>query len=185
MDLTGLTDKINDSVINIYAGRKGFATKGMEAEGRVSYEVGIDMASEAFGEAKASAEVQTIVLAEYTFILQELELCPEADNYSLKSLDQARQSFDDAFLALQVVENGANYREADKTHPHHRTYRVSGFPKDSFHVACVSHRTRLQNILRSPGIDPIEKALLKQRGSNLTTAQSEYIDKQRKALRGG
>ncbi|MCL2609551.1 MAG: hypothetical protein FWD94_06590 [Treponema sp.] len=135
-----------------------------------------------FKEVQAYADPQTIVLAEYTFISQELELCPETDKYSLKSLAQATQSFDDAFLALQVVENGAGYKEADKTHPHHGNFRVSGFPKDAFHVACISHKTRIQNILRAPGIDPIEKSLLEQRLANLSAAQSGYIVKQRTAL---
>ena len=54
--------------------------------------------------------------------------------------------------------------------------------KESFHVACGSHKTRIQNILRAPGIDPIEKSLLKQRLINLPTAQNGYIEKQKKAL---
>ena len=55
-------------------------------------------------------------------------------------------------------------------------------PKDSFHIACIAHRTRLQNILRSPRIDPIEKALLKQRFANMSTVQKGYIEKQKNAL---
>jgi hypothetical protein len=39
-----------------------------------------------------------------------------------------------------------------------------------------------RSILRAPGIDPIEKALLKQRLANLPTAQNAYIEKQKKAL---
>ena len=70
------------------------------------------------------------------------------------------------------------------TVPHNGKYRVSGLPKDSFHIACIAHRTRLQNILRTPGIDPIEKTLLKQRFVNLFAAQSGYIEKQKKALEG-
>jgi hypothetical protein len=61
-------------------------------------------------------------------------------------------------------------------------YRFSGFPRDAFHIAFIGHKTRLQNILRSPGIDPVEKALLKQRFANLSTAQTGYVEKQRKAL---
>jgi len=37
-------------------------------------------------------------------------------------------------------------------------------------------------MLRTPGVDTIEKALLKQRLANLATAQKGYIEKQRKAL---
>jgi len=68
------------------------------------------------------------------------------------------------------------------TIPHNNKYRVMGYPKDSFHIACHSHKTRIKNMLRTPGIDPIEKALLKQRLANLPTAQNGYIEKQKKAL---
>ena len=57
-----------------------------------------------------------------------------------------------------------------------------GFAKDSFHIACIAHRTRLQNMLRTPGVDAIEKALLKQRFVNLSTAQVGYIEKQKKVF---
>ena len=53
----------------------------------------------------------------------------------------------------------------------------------SSHIACISHKTRLQNILRSPGIDPIEKDLLKQWFTNLSAAQGAYIEIQKKAVK--
>ena len=185
MDLIGLANNIHQAVLSIDAGRKGWATKGKESEGRVPYEEGIDLAMSSFKEAQTSVDPQALILAEYTFICQELELCSETDNDSLSSLTQAKQNFDDAFLALQVVENTAFYKEADKTYPHHKNYRVrsaNGFPKDAFHFACGSHKARLKNTLRYPGVDPIEKALLKQRFANMATAQSGYMEKQKKAL---
>lgn len=177
----GLLNSIYVAVTNIDAGRKGFATRGKEQEGRISYEEGIASASSTFLKVQASADPKTLILAEYTFISQELQLCGETDKDTLSSLTQAVKSFDDAFLALQVVEDSAIYKGAEKTYPHRAIYRISGFPKDAFHIACISHKTRLQNILRSP-IDPIEKVLLKQRITNLSTAQSGYINKQKKAL---
>ena len=182
MDPIGLAAEIYDSVINIYAGRKGFATRGKEQEGRISYEIGIATALAAFKKAQVSADPQAIILAEYTYISQELELCPETDKYSLQSLTNARQGFDDAFLVLQVVEDSVIYRGVDKAFPHHKDNRFKEFPKDAFHIACMAHKARLQNILRSPGIDPIEKSLLEQRLVNLSTAQSGYVGKQEKAL---
>ena len=113
-----------------------------------------------------------------------MQFCDKTDTDSLSSLTQAIQSFDDAFLALEVVENGEHYKIADKTHPHCKKHSINGLPKDSFHIACNAHKTRLKNILRSPGIDPIEKALLKQRFANLSIAQKGYIEKQKKALGG-
>ena len=172
MDLIGLAGKIAEAEMAIDAGRKGFAIRGKEQEGRISYEIGIDKARSFFEKAQASTDPLALILAEYTFITQELQLCAETDVEAFGSLTLAKQSFDDAFLALQVVENGAVYREADKLFPHRAVYRFGGYPKDAFHIACMSHKTRLQNILRAPGIDPIEKALLK----------SGYTAKQKKAL---
>jgi hypothetical protein len=178
---TGLVNSIYEAAASIDIGRKGFATRGKAEEGRISYEDGIIEAMSAFQEAQATTDPQTIVLAEYTFITQELQFCDKSDKDSLSSLTQAIQSFDDAFRALQAVEK-PGYKTAEETYPQNGKYRASGFPKDSFHIACISHKTRLQNILRSPGIDPIEKALLKQRFTNLSAAQNGYIEKQKKAL---
>ena len=182
MDLIGLVDKIYDSSYAIDFGRKGFATRGKAEEGRLSYERGISVALSTFKDAQSTIDPYTIIVVEYTFLVQEFQFCDESDTDSHNSLTQAIQSFDDAFLALEVVEDSNAYKSADKTYPRSQKYRVSGFPKDSFHIACTSHRTRLQNILRSPGIDPIEKSLLKQRFANLATAQKGYIEKQGKVL---
>ena len=182
LDLTGLLDSINKAVTNTDFGRKGFAITDKERQGRISYEDGIAEAMTAFQEARITADPQIIILAEYTFLAQELEFCDRTDKDSLNSLTQAIQSFDDAFLALKVVVDSILYQAVEMTHPHSKKYRVSGFPKDSFHIACISHKTRLQNILRTPGLDPIEKALLKQRFANLSTAQYGYVELQKKVL---
>ena len=181
MDLIGYVSSITQATFNIDSGRKGFATRGKEQEGRIFYEDGIAEALTAFKEAQATADPQIMILAEYTFLTQELQFCEKTDKESFNSLNKAIQRFDDAFLALRAVEN-PNYKIVDETTPHDKDYRVNGFPKDSFHVACGSHITRLKNILRAPGIDPIEKSLLKQRLLNLPAAQDGYIEKQKKAL---
>ena len=181
MDKIGLVSSIYQAAINIDFGRKGFATRGKAEEGRISYEEGIATALSVFKEAQTTADPQTIILAEYTFLTQELEFCEKTDNDTLSSLTQAIQSFDDAFFTLQAVEE-AGYKTVEKTYPHNGKYRVSGLPKDAFHIACIAHKTRLQNILRAPGIDPIEKMLLKQRFVNLSAGQGGYIERQKKAL---
>jgi hypothetical protein len=181
----GLVNRVYEAAANIDSGRKGFATRGKAEEGRISYETGIAEALAAFKEAQATADPHTIILAEYTFLSHELQFCEKTDKESISSLSQALKSFDDAFLALKIVEDSTQYKIAEQIIPHHKDYRVKGgYPKDSFHVACGSHKTRLQNILRTPGIDPIEKALLKQRLANLPTAKKAYIEKQKKALAG-
>ena len=182
MDATGLVLKIIEAAASIDYGRKGFATRGKAEEGRISYETGISVALTTFKDAQSTIDPLAIILVEYTFLVQELQFCEETDIFSRSSLTQAIQSFEDTFLALKAVEDKVLYQGAEQTHPHSKKYRVNGFPKDSFHIACIAHRTRLQNILRSPGIDPIEKALLKQRFANMSTAQKGYIEKQKNVL---
>jgi hypothetical protein len=177
-----LLSSVYEAAAAIDAGRKGFATRGKEQEGRINYEDGIASALSSFQEAQSTADPQTIILAEYTFLTQELEFCEKTDKDSLSSLTQALQSLDDAFLALKVVEDKTQYQGVENAIPHSGKYRFSGFPKDVFHIACISHKTRLQNVLRAPGIEPIEKALLKQRFVNLSAGQGGYVEKQKKAL---
>jgi hypothetical protein len=172
------------ATVSIDSGRKGFATRGKAEEGRISYEKGIALALSAFKEAQTTADPQTIILAEYTFITQELQFCDKSDKDSITSLTKAIQDFDDAFLAIEAVCE-PDYKIADKIFPHNGKYRVKGFPMDSFHIACNGHRTRIRNMLKTPGIDPIEKALLKQRLANLPAVQKGYIVKQKKALAQG
>jgi len=191
----GLVDSINASVLAIDSGRKGFATRGKAEEGRIFYETGIALAMTAFKEAQTTADPETIVLAEYTFLSQEFQFCEKTDEDSFSSLTLAIQSFDDAFLAIEVVKDKTLYQEGnlrltgsveeqavDKAIPHSGKHRVKGFPMDAYHIACKGHRTRLQSILKTPGLDPIEKALLKQRFVNLSAGQGGYVEKQRKVL---
>jgi hypothetical protein len=182
LDTTGLVSKVYSAAFAIDFGRKGFATRGKAEEGRLSYERGISIALSVFRDVQSTVDSQAIILIEYTFLTQELQFCDEADTDSKNSLTEAIQRFDDAFLALEVVEDGNAYKSADKVFSRKKDFRIKGFPKDGFHIACAGHQTRLRNILRSPGIDPIEKALLKQRFANMSTAQKGYIEKQRKAL---
>ena len=90
MDKTGLVSSIYFAAIGIDAGRKGFATRGKEQEGRILFETGIAEALTAFKEAQLTADPQTIILAEYSFITQELEFC-KADKHTFNSLTQAIQ----------------------------------------------------------------------------------------------
>jgi hypothetical protein len=182
MDLTGLINSVLLSTRNIDVGRKGVATDGSEHEGRISYEKGISTASAAFLEAHVSGDPETIILVEYAFLEQELQFCDEADADTKSSLTQAIQSFDDALRCLKTVEDAAGYRCAETTHPTHQGYRIHSLPKDAVHIACIGHRTRLCNVLRAPGINMREKAVLQQRAANMTAAQTSYIEKQKTAL---
>jgi len=183
----GLINRVYDSAANIDFGRKGFAIIGKEREGRISYEDGIAQAMSAFKDASnqrfaATADPETIILAEYTFISQELQSCDKSDKDSLSSLTLAIKRLDDAFLVLKIVEDKTIYQAVESAFAHKREFRFRGLPKDSFHVACGSLKTRLGNILKTPGLDLIEKALLKQRFKNITAGQNGYIEKQKKTL---
>ncbi|MCL2006998.1 MAG: hypothetical protein FWG77_02835 [Treponema sp.] len=178
----GLLSSIFSGAARIDRGRKGLSTNGQEHEGRISYEEGVAGASKAFSQALSTLDPLIIMIAEEAFLEQELRFCSESDTHTISSLTQALQSFSDAFRCLETVEDPVKYKAAETTWPNSRKYRVQGFPKDALHLACLAHRTRLYNTLRSPGINMIEKALLTQRASNMTIVQNIYTEKQRKSL---
>ena len=178
----GSFNSILDATTAIDAGRNGFATRGKEHEGRISYENGIAMAQSAFLEAKDSADPRTIIETENAFILQELQFCGEGDRDTRNSLTKAVDGFRNAFLCLKVIEDAAAYRKAVDTYPSDPKYRVQGLPKDAFHIACTAHRTRIKNMLRTLGVDAIEKKLLERRFANLSVAKNAYIGKQERAM---
>ena len=182
MEETGLLNSIFSSAINIDKGRKGLRTNGEEHEGRLLYEEGIADALNAFSNVVSTADTKIIMLAEEAFIEQELRFCNENENDTINSLTQALQSFERAFFCLETVEDIETYKKAENTWPYSTKYRIQGLPKDAFHYACFSHRTRLKNIIRSPGINMIEKTVLEQRAANMNTAQTIYIKKQKQAL---
>ena len=184
MERIGLLDDIIRSEANIDRGRKWLDTDGMEREGRLSYRSGLSLAIEAFQAvlSLAAEDLELALLAEYTFIAQELQLCDPADAQATSSLKNALQSFDDAFLALLAVADATLYKGADMTHPRSTKYRIKEMPRDAFHIMCIAHRARINNILRSPGINLSEKNLLVLRLANITAAQSAYLEKQRHIL---
>jgi hypothetical protein len=181
MDLIGLLNNLVRSAENIDRGRKGFATNGEEHEGRIAYETGISVTLAAFQEAQRNADPQTFILAELAFLQQELQFCNETDAETQSSLTQAIQSFNDALRSLKAVQ-GAHYKTADEAFPTNSKYRYHNMPKDAVHSACISHRTRIKNILRVPGMNMTEKAVYQQRFTNMTVAQNSYLELQKKAL---
>jgi hypothetical protein len=182
VDLTGLLNDVFASAYRIDDGRKGFAVPGKERQGRISYEDGIALALATFQEAQRSADPQTIIRVEMAFLNQELEFCADDDTDTRSSLTHALQSFWDALRSLEVVEDAAAYKSAEKTYSTDPKKRVQGFPLDVFHQAYGSHSTRLHNILRAPGIEMLEKTMLKQRSASMKAAQYAYVEKQKKAL---
>ena len=182
MDLTGLINSIVYGAYNIDKGRKNLATDGLEHTGRISYEDGISIAHECFQNAQVSADPLIMISVELVYLQQEFQYCNESDNFSRSSLTKAIQSFEDALRSIKIVEDTTLYRGAEATYPTDDKYRYHGFPRDAVHLACTAHKTRLQNSLRVPGINMIEKAVTTQRAANMTAIQAAYTEKQRKAL---
>ncbi|GHT61073.1 hypothetical protein FACS1894109_19350 [Spirochaetia bacterium] len=182
MDLNSLLNRLTLSVTNLGAGRKGLGTTGREAEGHQLFDDGISTAMAAFQEAKDTAEPQILILVELEFLQQELQFCDENAKATRSSLNQAVQDFEDALRCLKTVENKVLYQAAETTHLTRPEKRLHGFPKDAFHQACQAHRTRIQNHLRVPGMNPLEAALYELRFGNMAAASNNYIEKQKAVL---
>ena len=182
MDLTGFLARIITAAAYIDAGRKGLDTDGEEHKGRLSFEIGISSALTIFQGLQTITDPRALVLSEMAFLQQELQFCAETDENTKSSLTRAIQSFEDALRCLKTVEDPAAYRAAETAFPTDQKNRIRGYPRDAVHQACSAHWTRLQNSLRTPGINMKEKAVLSQRAANMKTAQTIYIEKQEKAL---
>jgi hypothetical protein len=182
MVLIGLLDKIGDSVVLITAGRKGLATIGEAEAGLLSYLGGLSDAMSVFQEAAVSADVEAMILVEHAFLTEEKRFCGPANKAVVGSLMAASDSFDDAFRSLKAVADVSLYRGADLTYPRSRKYRVGNMPKDAFHIACIAHRTRLNNTLKTPGLNQTEQGIYKQRVANMGIAKKVYTELQQKAL---
>jgi hypothetical protein len=70
MDLAGLLNNILFGASNIDKGRRQISTDGLEHAGRLFYEYGISIALDTFKNAQTSADPQTMILVELTFLQQ-------------------------------------------------------------------------------------------------------------------
>ncbi|GHU98227.1 hypothetical protein FACS189483_05970 [Spirochaetia bacterium] len=180
---------IVNSVYNIDLGRKGLATAGATEDGFVSYSSGMANALAVFKEVsdlqsadQAANDLETLILAEYAYLTEELRHCRPEETQVVTSMTAALASFDDALLALEAVQDPTVYLGAEKTWPHNPDYRYNDMPRDVFHIACHAHRTRLNTPLRVPGINTVERQVYEQRSVNMTVAQNAYLKKQKIAL---
>jgi hypothetical protein len=182
--MTGLQDSIVTGVMDIYRGREWLDTEGLEGAGRVSYNNGLSLAFETFTEAQkiAPTDLNTPIIAEQAYLTQELQFCAPSDTKTRNSLITAIQSFDDALRTLKIIAEPSHYKIAAQILPTLPKLCHQGMPNDAFHIACGSHKTRINNIVRSPGINSTEKALLEQRLSNIKTAQTVYCQMQKNIL---
>jgi hypothetical protein len=179
-----LIKKLNDAANLIFFGRIARRSRGQTEQGLEDFEQGLVLAIQVFDEALASADPFLMLLAEYTFVIQELESGYPEEKEALASYRAARSAFDDAFRALEVVKDQMLYKGVEKAFPRQGDYRHNGYPKDAFHIAYIGHRTRLQNTLKQIGIDPLERSFREKRIQACPIAQTAYTVLQKKALEG-
>jgi hypothetical protein len=170
------------AVEQIAEGRIGFETDGSEHDGMVEFAEGVNNASALFKDAMHSANCSLMLTAEYTFLGKELEYAESDEDDAESSAAAAIASFDDAFLALQAIENKAAYIGAELTFPHRKGWRYNGYPNDAFHIACSGHIRRIKNGLSRFGINRRDRELAQIRIQMFELAQSMYLEKQKKAL---
>jgi hypothetical protein len=184
MEKTGLLDKITASVYSIDLGRNGLATEGGEAAGRVFLATGLTDALSVFEEVNnnVAKDIVTAILVEHAYLTEELRYCSPAESGVFASMTAAIASFDDALRALKTVQDAVAYKTAETTWPHLPKYRYCGMPKDAFHLACSANRTRINNTLRTPGINTVERQVYEQRSKNMTALQNAYLSKQQSAM---
>jgi hypothetical protein len=182
MAKTGLLDSIILSVESIDLGRKGLATDGKEHEGRIAFTKGLNGSLASFAEAQSDLDLEIMIQLERAFLTEELRHCGPEEPQAIASVTQAISYFDDALRSLESVLNPEAYRGAEKTYLHNLKYRTHGMPRDAFHLACMAHRTRITNTLRTPGINPTERKLFELRAACMTSAQNAYLEKQKQAL---
>jgi hypothetical protein len=125
LDLAGLIGKIQVGVTTIYQGRQWLDTEGLEGEGRVSYKRGLVLAIEAFREIQEHviSDLDLLIIADYTFLGQELEFCDSADTNAITSLTKSIQEFDEAFCALDLLQNAETYKLLEKAFSHRPEFR--------------------------------------------------------------
>jgi hypothetical protein len=177
-----VTKSLADNAEYINAARKAFYIEGQEVGARINWELGIAGAMKDFTDAGASRDCMVIAFAELTFMEQDLAYCEKGDKDALASLGKGRQDFADALRCLEVVKVPEHYKIAEKAFPTWYKYRIKDCPWDAYQVACEGNKLRLRNILRAPGINMKEKAVLKQRLANMDIAHDAYLELQQKAL---
>ncbi|GHT14250.1 hypothetical protein AGMMS4956_11730 [Bacteroidia bacterium] len=184
MEKIGLLNKIVKSVYDIYLGRKSLATEGAAEEGRIFLSRGLLSALAVFKEVYANAgnDTETVILVEHAYLTEERRYCSPLEPTVAASMTAALASFKDALRALKTVQNAETYLNAETTWPHLPKYRYHDMPKDAFHIACNANRTRINNTLRTPGINNVEREVYEQRSKNMTAIQAAYLNKQETAL---
>jgi hypothetical protein len=182
MDLISSLNNLVISVNEIDTGRNGFTIPGKEVEGRISFENGISTAMSVFKDAYTTADCEAIILTELTFLQQELQYCSDTNKAVYSSLARAIVDFNDSLNCLKIVKDKKLYKVAAATYLTSPKECVQGMPNDAVQQTCKSHLTRLQNVLKTPGMNPLERTAYDQRIANIAALKNAYLALQKKAL---
>jgi hypothetical protein len=182
MEKHGLNINIARAAARIARGRRGLEIPGKTEAGHFDFQTGHAIAMRTFQEAVASGDVDLVMLAENLFVSQELAESKGDEPEATASAEAALQSFDDAFLVLQIVDDPAVYRGVELGFPHRGQWRYKDLPRDAFHVAVIAHKTRLKNGLSRIGLPKLDRELAKTRIAALGAIQQVYCAKQQAAL---
>jgi hypothetical protein len=171
-------------VERINLGRKGLAIEGATEEGRRFFSDGLLTALDIFKEVhdNMADDIETAIRVEHAYQTEERRYCNDAEPEVLASTTAALESFEDALRAFETVQDATIYQGVNKSYPRNRKYRYCGMPKDALHIACMANYTRINNTLRTPGINSIERQVFEQRQKNMKAMQSAYLAKQNTAL---
>jgi hypothetical protein len=176
-----ITDRITDSAAYIATGRAALYTSGTEAMGLVAFNKGMTMVIEAFKDANASNDLQTIIQAQLTYVKHDLAFCN--DKYSAGSFQNSITDLQDSLNSLTLFGKQGVYADADKTYSTRRsTDRVDNLPKDVVYKTLTSEITRLANSIKSNMPSPIEREFTLQRMENMRHARELYKQMQKKVL---
>lgn len=169
---------------SIDVGRKGLAVEGKTEEGLHLFSTGLSSALMVFKEVfvNVANDIETLILVEYAYLTEELRYCSSLEPGVFASMTAAVAGFDDALRALKTLQDAELYKAAETTYPHLPQYRHHGMPKDAFLVACIANYTRINNTLRTPGINSIEREVYEQRLKNMIAVQNAYHSWQEVAL---
>ena len=182
MGKIGLTDKqvaIYGTLINI--GRKNLTVQGKTEKGLRALNKGISKTMKVFDSVVGNSP-KSILQIELLILNEDLNYC-DKDHKQLKtSLEKAIFTIKEALCSCSVVTNPDKYRFANATHSHLSSNLYQGVPKDVFHLACNSHKTRLQNYQHTPGMGEVERNFYARRMRNLSVAKSLYVKLQQEAL---
>ncbi len=144
----------------------------------IEYKQGMDSTLEVLSKIRKEENVETILATEKAILRNTLKFY--ANSQEMKSsLKAGLEDLKVAQKSLEIVQNSSAYQAVKDAMS--RKDIVQGLPQDGFRKFEKSHQTRLSNLLKT-SLSTKEKALIRQRKSNLKVAKEKYMELQRKVL---